>query len=46
MNGETADVASGVHFDPGKAFTLNHRYYVPKDDVLNGDSYVPPLTPI
>jgi len=28
---------------PGRPFTLNHRYYVAKDDVLSGDWYVPPL---
>jgi hypothetical protein len=30
----------------GRPFTLNHRYYVPKDDVLTGVWYVPPLTPL
>ncbi len=28
---------------PGKEFNLNNRYYVPKDDVLSGDWYVPPI---
>ena len=27
----------------GKPFTLNHRFYVPKPDVLSGAWYVPPI---
>jgi len=29
-----------------RPFTLNHRFYRPKTEVLNGDYYVPPLTRI
>lgn len=28
----------------GKPFTLNHRIYVPKPEVLSGESYAPPIT--
>ena len=43
---EGAPESNWLPAPPGKPFTLNHRYYVPKDEVLSGDWYVPPLTPI
>ncbi len=41
---EGAPESNWLPAPPGKPFTLNHRYYVPKDDVPSGDWYVPPLT--
>ena len=28
----------------GKGFTLNHRFYVPKEEILNREWHVPPIT--
>ncbi len=30
----------------GKNFTVNHRFYVPKEEVLSGEYYVPPIQKI
>ena len=38
-----APAANWLPTPAGKNFTLNHRFYVPKKEVLTGEWYVPPI---
>ncbi len=43
---ENIPVSNWLPSPAGKEFTLNHRLYVPKEEVLNGNYYVPELKKI